>query len=261
MVDYAAIPCAEKPESVSVDFDALTGDISATVDLYCDWSMRWALVADLLNNGRAFPGYGRGAPIAIKCSVKPFGTLLGQGQSLLYSEALVTVSYGIRRWDAVGPYDVVAESIEPSAEYRKLPFADFRWASKTGDPVVEDEAPGKLEVKLTLTRQIFKIPTPLSLLTLTATGKVHNAPYYSPLLGVSFAKDTLLYLEPSMERTLQNNGSGGVNYTQKWAIKPTGWNKFYRAKTGTYEYQYRTTDTGAEEFTPYERADLSGILG
>ena len=261
MSDYAAIPCSEKENSVSIDFDALTGDINASVELYCDWSQRWALVADLLNNGRTFPEYGAGAPVALKASIKPYGTMFGFGQSCAYSEAIVTVSYATRKYDAVGPYDIVAESIEPSAEYRKLPFADFRWTSKTGDPLVEDEAPGKLEVKLTLTRQIFKVPAPLSVLTLSATGKVHDAPYRSPLLGLNFDGDVLLYLEPSFERTIRNDGSDGVNYTQKWAIKPTGWNKFYRAKTGTYEYMYRTTDEGTDEFTPYERANLVELLG
>lgn len=260
MADYSAIPCSEKEQSVSIEFDALTGDISASVDLYCDWTLRWALVADLLNNGRPFPNYGTGTPIAMKAAVRPFGTMVGFGQACIYSEALVTVTYGIKKYDTIGPFDIVAESIEPSAEYRRLPFQNFRWGSKTGDPVTEDEAPGKLEVKLNLVRQIFKVPTPLNILTLTATGKVHDAAYASPLLGLTFDGDSLLYLEPTFERTLRNDGSDGVNYTQKWSIKPTGWNKFWRAKTNTYEYMYQTTDAGTDEFTPYERANLTDLL-
>lgn len=260
MSSYSPVLCYENPNTLTVDFDAVTGDVSASVDLTVPWSQRWALVGDLLNNGRPLPDYGVGAPIALKASVKPFGEMIAFGQSFVYSEAIVTVSYGIRKFESVGPFDVVAESIEPQAEFRILPFRNFRWGSKTGVPLVEAEAPGKLEVKLMLVRQIFKVPTPLSPLALSATGAVHNAAYTSPLLGLSFEPETLLYLEPKFERTLRNNGSDGVNYTQQWAIKHSGWNKYFRTSSGAYEEIYLTTDAGTDPYKNYEPMDLSGLL-
>jgi hypothetical protein len=260
MSNFSAVMCYEVPETLSVDFDAVTGEVSASVDLNVTWSQRWALVADLLNNSRPLPDYGNGAPVALKAAVKPTGERLAFGQSFIYSDATVSVAYGIRKFEAVGPFDIVAESIEPQAEFRILPWHNFRWGSKTGDPIVEAEAPGKLEMKLMLVRQIFKVPTPVNTLALSATGKVHDAAYSSPLLGLSFPEESLLYLEPKFERTLQNSGSGGVNYTQQWAIKYTGWNKFFRAKTGTYENMYQSTDAGSDPFKPYETDDLTGLL-
>lgn len=261
MTFYSNIACAEKPDSVSVDFDRLTGDITATVDLMTGWNTRWALVSDLLNNYRAFPNYGAGAPVALKCAVRPFGEMFTLGQCIYYSDAIVTVTYGPPKFGEIGSYDIVAESLEPSAEFRRLPFQNFRWSSKTGDPLVEEESPGKLEIKLTLVRQIFKVPTPLNVLTLSATGKVHSAEYFSPLLGLTFAAESLLYSEPSFERTIRNDGSDGVNYTQKWSIKPTGWNKFWRAKTNSYEYMYQTTDSGSDPYKPYVPMNLEALLG
>jgi hypothetical protein len=260
MSNFSAVMCYEVPETLSVDFDAVTGEVSASVDLSVPWSQRWALVGDLLNNSRPLPDYGNGAPVALKAAVKSTGERIAFGQSFVYSDATVSVSYGIRKFEQVGPFDIVAESIEPQAEFRILPYNNFRWGSKTGDPLVEAEAPGKLEVKLMLVRQIFKVPTPLPLAALTAAGAVHNAEYASPLLGLTFPEETLLYLEPKFDRTLQNSGAAGVNYTQQWAIKPTGWNKFFRAKTGTYEEIYQTTDAGTDPYKNYDPQDLSGLL-
>ncbi len=260
MGSFSTIPCAEVPGTLSVDFDAITGDVTASVDLNCSWGLRWGLVNDLLGNARPLPDYGVGAPIALKAAVSSWGDQFTIGQSIAYSDATVKVSYGIRRHETVGPFDIVAESIEPQAEFRILPHHNFRWGSKTGRPLVEAEAPGKLEVKLMLVRQIFKVPTPLNILTLTATGAVHDAAYTSPLLGLSFDPETLLYLEPKFERTLRNNGSDGVNYTQQWAIKHTGWNKFFRAETNAYEEIYCTTDAGSDPYKNYRAEDLSGLL-
>lgn len=260
MASFSAVTCYENPNTLSVDFDALTGEVTASVDLTTPWSQRWALVGDLLNNGRPLPDYGVGAPVALKASVKPFGEAVSFGQSFIYSDAVVSVSYGIRKFETVGPFDIVAESIEPQAEFRILPFRNFRWGSKTGTPLVEAEAPGKLEVKLMLVRQIFKVPTPLPALALTATGSVHESAYTSPLLGLTFAPETLLYLEPKFERTLRNNGSDGVNYTQQWAIKHSGWNKYFRTSSGEYEEIYQTTDAGTDPYKNYTPEDLSGLL-
>lgn len=259
MGTYSTVECYEVPESLSVDFDAITGEISASVKLMCSWTNRWALVADLLNNLNVLPDYGTGAPVALRASVTPFGDWAQNTQAITYSDALVTVTYGPPKFDEIGAFDIVAESIEPSAEFRILPYQNFRWTDETGDPLLEEEAPGKLEIKLNLVRQIFKVPTPLSTLTLSATGKVHNAIYSSPLLGLDFAAETLLYLEPSFERTLRNDGSDGVNYTQKWSIKPEGWNKYWRAKTKQYEEIFETSE-GGSAYKSYEPADLSALL-
>jgi hypothetical protein len=260
MATYSAVDCAEDTDGLSISFDALTGEVTASVKLMCAWNQRWALVNDLLLNSRVLPYYGFGAPVALNASVAPFGERYQDGQAYVYSEAVVSVNYGIKKYDEVGDFDIVAESIEPQAEFRILPYQNFRWSSKTGDPLVEAEAPGKLEMKLMLVRQIFKVPTPLPLLALTGTGKCHNAAYTSPLLGLTFPAESLLYLEPKFERTLRNNGNDGVNYTQQWAIKYTGWNKFYRAKTAAYENIYMTTNAGVDPHKSYEAIDLKDIL-
>lgn len=259
-ITYSSVTCYEIPNSLAVDFDAITGEITASVSLHCDWNNRWSLVADLLNNSKVLPGYGTGAPVALKAAVKPFGTHVTDGQGLVWDLAQVDVTYGPKKFAEIGSYDIVAESLEPMAEFRRLPWQNFRWGSKTGTPIIQDEAPGKLEIKLNLVRQLFKVAVPLDPLVLDATGKCNEAEYESVLLGVTFPEETLLYLEPKLDRTLRNDGSDGVNYTQTWAYKPTGWNKFWRAETNAYEYMYQTTDAGTDPHKPYEPIDFSALL-
>lgn len=259
-ITYSAVECFEIPNTLSVDFDALTGEIVASVQLHCAWANRWLLVADILNASRVLPAYGVGAPVALKAAVTPHGSHVTTGQGLVYDMAQVTVTYGPRKFAEIGSYDIVAESLEPLAEFRRLPWQNFRWGSKEGTPIVQDEAPGKLEVKLNLVRQIFKVPVPMSTLVLDATGKCNDTSYTSSMLGLTFAAETLLYLEPKFERTIRNDGSDGVNYTQTWAYKPSGWNKFWRAESNTYEYMYQTTDAGTDPHKSYEPADLSELL-
>lgn len=259
-ITYSSVSCAEIPETLSVDFDAMTGEITGQVQLNVPWNNRWSLVADLLNNSRVLPGYGTGAPVALKASVRGTGGQATDNQGLVYSDAIVTVTYGPKKFAEIGAYDIVAESLEPQAEFRRLPWQNFRWGSKTGTPIIQDEAPGKLEIKLNLVRQIFKVPVPLDALVLDATGKCNEAAYTSALLGVTFPIESLLYLEPRLERTIRNDGSDGVNYTQTWAYKPNGWNKFWRAETNEYEYMYQTTDAGTDPYKPYEPLDLSTLL-
>lgn len=259
-ITYSSVQCFEVPNTLSIDFDAVTGDIVASVQLNCAWNNRWLLVADLLNNSRVLPSYGVGAPVALKAAVVPEGAHVTLGQGLVWDMAKVTVSYGHKKFEQIGPYDIVSESLEPMAEFKRLPWQNFRWGSKTGTPIIQDEAPGKLEVKLNLVRQIFKVPTPLDPLVLTAAGKCNDAAYTSNLLGLTFEPETLLYLEPKFERSIRNDGSDGVNYTQTWSFKPTSWNKFWRAESNDHEYMYQTTDAGTDPFKPYEPIDLSALL-
>jgi hypothetical protein len=261
MGTYSTVACNEMENTLQVDFDAITGEITASVDLMVAWGARWTLIADLLNNNNVLPDYGSGAPVALRATVKPFGDWTANGQAIAYSDAIVTVQYGPPKWDEIGSFDIVAESIEPSAEFRILPYQNFRWTDQvTGDPLIEEEAPGKLEIKLNLVRQIYKVPTPLNALTLTATGKCHDAIYTSPLLGLTFPAESLLYLEPSFERTLRNDGTDGVNYTQKWSIKPEGWNKYWRAKTKQYEEIFETSEAAGTAYKSYEPIDLTALL-
>jgi hypothetical protein len=261
MSTFSSVACAEEIGSASEDYDGITGSITATVTLRCAWSLRHDLVADILGNRRQWPYLVTAiSPIATKAGVRgDESAYVAVGQTMHPQDALVTISYTRPEFSEVGAFDIVSESLEPTGEYRTLDYRQFRWGSGTGKPITEREAPGKLEVSLKLVRRIFQVATPVTTLALTALGKCHDADYTSAMLGLTFPAESLLYLEPSFERTYKSDGTAAANYTQQWQVKMTNWNKIYRTETGTYERMYKAGAGTHTEF--HETADLTALLG
>jgi hypothetical protein len=229
---YSTVTCAEEHATQSEDWGVDRWD--ASVVLRCAWANRYLLVNDILGNQRQWPYSGYGAvPRAASASVVPDETQYVQdGQGMQYIDALVTVGYSSDVEE-----DLVAETIEPNAEFVTLDHKKFRWGAANGDPLLAAEAPGKLTRSLSITRQLFKL-TSIPTTVLSSVGGVNNAVYNSALLGLSFPTETLLYTPPNMGRTITTAGSKGWNLTMKFMYKPDTWNKFWRAKTQAYTRIY-----------------------
>lgn len=253
MATYSSITCCE--EFGSQQENRTLSDWSPSVVLRCAWSSRHALVADLLGNRREWPHGTGDKPRAVSASIVPFpstevGTITGQSHN--YDDALVTVNYSSNVES-----DLVSESLEPTVEFQILDYKRFRWGSGSGDPLLEGEAPGKQLRGLNLVRTFYglsSLPTEI----LTGVGKVHNASYVSSLLGLTFAADTLLFVPPSLNRTITTAGSRGWTATVKFVYKPETWNKFWRASSGAYESIYLAGSGSAYE--SYPPANLSALL-
>jgi len=166
------------------------------------------------------------------------------GQTCVYTDALVTVNYSSKE-----EVDLVSETLTPNVEFITADHKQFRWGSATGDPLLENEAPGYRMYSLTLERTLYKVSSvPASILTLPGT--VNNATYSSTLLGLSFATETLLFQPKSLNRTITTAGSKGWDVSVAFLFKPEGWNKFYRAKTQTYEEIYHVEAGGVHKNYP-----------
>lgn len=260
---YSTVPCAEEYQSATSQHDTLTGKVTASVTLRCYFNDREALVADILGNRRVWPKWsGANAPVATTAVVRDApGTYATVGQLITPGNSLVTVNYGTLEHAAVGAFDVVSESIEPAAEFQTLDYRNFRWGATDGPPLKKGEEPGKLNVKVMLTRRIFKVPLPLHALVMSAIGSCNLASYASPLLGITFAAETLLYMEPSIERTLNSSGVSSVNLTQKWMFNPNGWNKYWRAETESWSFIYPINRTaGGAAYKSYPPLNVSALL-
>lgn len=250
MASYSSVACAEVHGTQQENWG--TDGFSASVVLQCAWNLRHALMADLLAYARAWPhGSFTDPPRARTCSCVPDGAAFSEdGQAVNYTyDALVTVNYSTSSPETKDD-QLVSESLEPNAEFLRLDFRRFRWGSQTGDPILEDEAPGKLLKSLNLVRTHYQVAGPLPTALLSLIGSTNNAAYTSTLVDLTFEQDTLLYNPPSLSRTITTGGAKAWTIRMKFSHKPQGWNKFWRSKTQSYESIYEVGSASAYENYP-----------
>jgi hypothetical protein len=263
MANYSnTVVCCEehgtKSEKISEDVT------NCQVTLRCAWASRFALVADIVGNSRAWPYLGAWTrpPLARSFSIVGDEALASTvGQSLEYIDALVTVDYDNTTEageDTENPETIVNESIEPNQEFQTLDYRKFKWTDAAGDPLMEAEAPGRPLFSLFLVRNIVKWNPPLPISILDKIGCVNEAAYVSARLGLTFAIGTLLYVPSPLSHAITTEGSQAWNVTLKFAYKKEGWNKFWRAKTSTYEPIWHSE--AAAEYLHYPEEDLSPLL-
>lgn len=257
---FSDIDCAQEGP-ISETLNAITGRINCTVTLRCDFEDRLLLADDLLLNRREWPLiFTAFTPKAMSCSIVPGDEWLGattEGQFRASKTSLVTVNYGIPDTAETSNYDSVAESLEPVGEFSRLPAGNFRWTGQSGRLVSTEEAPSFLNIKLRLVRRIYRL-NELPPGSISSFGKVNIASYYSPLLGLTFAAETLLYDAPQPDRTLSSTGDEGFNLTQNFIYNPNGWNKYFRPETNAWENIYHVNSATA--YKMYVPADFSGII-
>jgi hypothetical protein len=232
-------------------------EITASVELQLPWANRHALVFDLIGNAREWPhGSFTAKPRAVSAVISPFSafyTTDGDEELMTYEDAFVTVNYSSAQGE-----DLLAESLEPTAEFFPLDHKRFRWSAVDGDPLAENEAPGKLIRGLNIVRTFFKVAA-LSTDLLDLVGTVNDGALVTPLLGLTFAAETLLYTPPNLSRTIKTDGTGFAwNVTMKHNYKPQTWNKFWRSKTEAWE-EIVDYETGAV-YKNYPPEDHSGIF-
>lgn len=243
---YSSVDCEEvhgtKKEGGAFAF-------TASVKLRCAYNDRLSLADDLIDNG-VWPSFtsARVKSVAIEPDYAKYTT---DGQECIYTHAFVTPSYS-----SADDVDVISESIEPTAEFRLLDHRLFRWSSGSGPLLNEKEAPGQIIRGFNLIRTLYRLPAvPTNLLTLPGTCNL--ATYESTLLGLTFAPETLLFTPAPITRTIKLSGSPGFNVTVKMTFKSSGWNRFWRQSTGTYENIYLA---GGGVYKPYTPADFSDWL-
>lgn len=249
---YSLVDCAEEHATVSEDFDIESG-MNAQVKLRCAWSNRHALVADVLGNHRAYPGTAFAQPPqAARASIVGGGEIYTTvGQACVYEYAIVTIGYSTK------VTDLISESLEPTAEFHRQDFKRFRWGAPDGEPILEKEAPGKLLRGLNIVRTIYEVATiPDEVYDLV--GSCNDVLYHSNFLDRDFDAETLLYQPPNLTRAFKSNGTKGWTVTLKFAYKPQGWNKYWRAKTEAWEEMFDVE--GGAPYKNYPPEDFSALL-
>jgi hypothetical protein len=260
------VPFSEIPGSPAEEW--YYGGFRATVKLMCAWEHRNTLALEVLGNGgEYYPRLPMTMARARGVSIAPFDARITEDPVSRYvapyasfatcEAAVVTIQY-----DSTGPDgdELITEALEPTAEFQSLGAEGFKWGSSTGDALTDAEAPGHLvrglDYKVTLHKVMF-IPSAV----LDLVGCVNDSPVAARFLGLTFPPETLLYNPPTTQRriTVETVEAWTLNY--RFTFRPTGWNKFYRKKTGKWERIWKKNDKGVwEEHNSYELDDLSQLL-
>jgi hypothetical protein len=247
--------------------DAFAGVNTAVVQLVCDWADRYTVVNDIIGNAKTWPLGGSVTAVAIKAAIRgvqnsAYTTTNG---TIGYAQAQIDITYSNQTEEAqTGAEDSTAfpdlkyvDSIEPTIEFQKLDFNQFRWDG--GDRLDEREAPARQLRGLSLVRTIYGFTT-LPADTLSLVGKVNEDAYTSSLLGLAFAPETLLFTPPSISQNVQTDGSVKRTATIKMIYKPETWNKFWRAKTQTYVKMQKWDGAAWTDYDNYPVADMGNWL-
>ena len=260
MTFYVGSGIVAHEEFSTVDESMTLDRWEASVTLRLPWADRHLAAADVLSNRREWPHGGPTfgvKPRANSVSWVPDETrYAAAGQIIFYEDALFTINYS-----SAEETDLVAESLEPSAEFITLDHREFRWSSDDGEPLLEAEAPGRLQRGLTIVRTLYHL-TSIPTVVATGIGKVNHATYTSGILGLIFQPETLLYTPPTISRTITTGGTKGWNLTVRFMYKPEGWNKFWRAKTNAFAeiYNKKTTAGPGGRYRNYPLGNFSSIL-
>lgn len=250
MWDWSTVECVEENGTRSETYTSK--DMACEVTLRVSSANKHDLILDLMNNG-VWPDPALTQPPAVKqCVATPDLTISVPGttaQSFEYSEYLVKVSYSYDE-----SFDVVAETLEPDAEFTRLDHTFFRWKA-TGAPLSPGEAPGVLTPKLKLTRQFFnRTSVPAELLL---AGHVHNANYTSPTFGITFPAHSLMMIPQPVATKRSTTGGGYFDYGCSFLYNANLWNKYFKVDTGTYD---SIVLPNGSDFLPHTPSNLSALL-
>lgn len=224
----------------------LTG-FSATRQFICAYGDRAALEAELL--GAAYTPVADTGSICTGVNAVPFeAEQQGVDDDANYEKALVTAKWGTSGDTPEFVVDTYyTESLEPTAEFLTLDHKLYRWEANDGDPLTEDEAPGRLMRGMDYVRTKYNQAT-IPAAALSLVGTVNSAavsPKTTGMSGLTFPAQTLLYQPPTIQRVVTAAGALAWNITYRFTYKPNwdgatarGWNWFWRAESQAYKQIY-----------------------
>ena len=258
---------------------AREGGNTASLTAKVAWSERYDFMADVIENRRAWPYDLTSSMLAKSCTCVPLAEAgIESGQVINYNFALITVNYdqsavnagegssessGAPAYESPDPEeheppitDLMSESFEPSVEFLTLDPKFFAWGAANGSKLEPEEAPGMQQFGAVLVRTLYDVDV-VPTKAVTNMGKVNDGNYSSQLLGVSFAPETLLYLPPSMNRTIRSDGANAWTLTLRFSYKHTEWNKFWRVSAQAWQSLYVK---GGGIYRNYPTGNFSSLL-
>lgn len=238
-----------------------TDKITTGVTLKCAWDQRHRLMENLLVSAKAWPYHTQRACFAISGSIVPFpgepGVRVGSGYA--YDHAQLAVGFqSLNIGEGEDPEEITifSESIEPSLEFMTLPPAGFYWDDTQTEAIKQEEAPGRPQYGMDYAVTFYKLKS-IPAAALTLIGKSNSAQIVSPSLGLTFPIETLLFVPPKTNRNVTINGDNSYTMSCRYSVRPSGWNKFWRAKTQSFVSMYDDEGNVYKNFPP---ASFAGMV-
>lgn len=222
--------CSEMPGSPV----EVVGDdtYTATVTLRCAWADRYALGGEIAAYS-LYPNVPASLARAKTITIRPFTCVnnITPAQNASYEEAILVVEYV---FDSETPQDggggdLIAESLEPTAQNLGLDGFMFRWKSG-GEGVQPGERPSLIFRGFDYVLTKFN-KTAIPAAAKSLVGCCNNAQVSAPTLGLTFAAETLLFNPPSIQRKVVIGSTPSLKWTitYRFTYQPGGWNAFWRA--------------------------------
>jgi hypothetical protein len=228
------------------------GEFTSERLLMCYWADRVDVLFWL--DANFFYPYADGPQEALirGVHIEPFGvSTASEGSSYAaYEWCLLRVIHSTKgsKWNA---YNMVRmeETIYPSASLLSVPLDNLRWASDE-EPLPEGMRLGYDEHRMDYVVKFERLKM-LPSWILTWPGTVNANLLISPTYGLYFQPGVVKYMGAVCRRVQNFSPYGGIgsvptfDVTAMFQIKPSGWNKYWRADTMTWD-DIETTDG-----TPY----------
>ncbi len=244
--------------------------LTATRILKCAWGDRLDLSRQLLGFAHESAGqiiftephrYPHDTSIvALDISLSGFGatTASGDAEISAFLHAFLTVEYGPPLYELEGERTLTSESFEGVAEFITIPNRKLYWDAGGAPREIlgADEAPGKLIKMINWVYTIHHIFS-IDAGYWNEVGKVNTLAIASPLFGITFEPETLLYNPPQLARETTTKGVKAWSMTLRFTHKASGWNKSF--KRGDAEPQPIFDEAGAV-FRIYELGDITRLI-
>lgn len=235
----------EEVHDTRVEGLSYTGGPTASVTLRCAWADRFNLRTDLINNGY-WPVAGAGglAPRCQSVNVRPEPSEYDEvGQEIGYKNALLDVQYSFDESAGSGGgggggtgRQLYTESFEPQMEL-VTPANKKYWynqneennpgpGNKKDREFLEGDTPPNIrQYTFTINRTFYNwVSVPITFLTLL--NHINDEEVTFPSLGLTFAKETLLFVPVNSQKSVSSEGTDGYTVSVKFVYRPQSWNMF-----------------------------------
>lgn len=246
-------PGLDEPTAISFsEVENYNGNTyTADVVLETPWDQRNGVMENILNASLPWP-YASSPMVATTGSINPTPEILTSkdGSGNTYLSARLTINFqGEVGMGTGGPGEspvIFYESIEPNAEMLKTnprsPSGEqlYYWGefAVDEDAVTDQEAPTKILFGMDYVVKYMKLSS-IPGIALTYMDCVNEGSITSPSLGLTFDDETLLWNPPKISRNVTAKlDANTFDMEARWSWRKNGWNKYWRAQSGTFEQIY-----------------------
>jgi hypothetical protein len=235
--------------------------------LSCVGSSGLALAAELLNTPWAESGIGSTALCNEVTATSWRGKNVGSGSTGANLQIVLRATWRTGNLANVNG-TIISETLDPEPRYITVDPAGFHWAigSSAGHVVKQEEAPGKLIVVQAYTKTVYN-QSELSQAEIDLAEHVNAASFscvVPGLTGISFPAETLLYLGPVPQASMDSSGDAKLTIIRRFLYAPNldtsgtarGWNWYFRAEIGAFD---QLKDKNNAVFNQFPSGDFSGL--